>query len=285
MMTIVIAGIGYVGARLANLAGAAGHSVYGIKRSAASNATDYVPIEADLTQFDSLTGRLPKTATHLVLCAGPSVSSEAAYRDLFIRGTANVCALLPELPKLERIAFVSSTSVYAQQHGEWVDESSLTQPEAWSGQTLLEAEAMLTNAGISATVLRCAGIYGPGRTRLIDSVRNGTASFDPDAPQYMNRIHGDDVAGALLHLLQPSIASGIYLGVDEAPSADREVVEWLAATLKVPPPQPAPSTKAERSPRRGASNKRCSNAKLVATGYQYVYPTYRQGYGDMLRST
>jgi nucleoside-diphosphate-sugar epimerase len=281
MSEIVIAGVGYVGTRLAELLTSQGHSVFGLRRSPAPTTASYRPLTADLTQAASLRGCLPSATTHLVFAAGPDNSTDADYQRVYVQGLSNLLSAAQDLPRLQRIALVSSTSVFAQSAGEWVTETSPTLPEHFSGRRVLEAEALLSEAPCSSTILRCAGIYGPGRTRLIDSVREGRATFDPENPVYTNRIHRDDVARAVAHLLFRPQVNALYLGVDTAPSPDGEVFTWLAHQLNAPAPLQAPSS-ATPEGRRSGSNKRCSSASLVATGFEFTFPTFREGYAAML---
>ena len=125
-----------------------------------------------------------------------------------------------------------------------------------------------------STVLRCAGIYGPGRTRLIDAVRQGTASM---SGRCTNRIHRDDIAGAILHLMAASVVPATLLLSDDEPAPQRDVTAFIAARLGVPLPAGTTSD----APARGG-DKRCNNARLHATGYALLYPTYREGYSEML---
>src|SRR5690606_17130958 len=106
-----------------------------------------------------------------------------------------------------------------------------TEPRGFSGCRLLEGEALALGAGVPASVLRLAGIYGPGRTRLIDEVRSGSAVVPESAePVWTNRIHADDCAGALRHLcrLAPDQAHGVWIGVDHEPCERATVLDWLA---------------------------------------------------------
>ena len=127
-----------------------------------------------------------------------------------------------------RIIFLSSTAVYGQTRGEWVDESSATEPDHFSGRRLLEAEALLRESGVPAIVLRLGGIYGPRRTRLIDEVRQGRAATSRNGPRYTNRIHRDDCVGALDHLIELAEPADCYLGVDCEPA------DWLRFTVSEP---------------------------------------------------
>ena len=126
-------------------------------------------------------------------------------------------------------------------------------------------------------MVRFAGIYGPERGWLIRRARAGARCND-DPPRFTNRIHRDDCAGALAHLVGRERIDDVYIGVDDAPVTELEVLEWLAARLGAPAPQRVSEADAAW---RGAG-KRCSNARLRASGYRFRYPTYREGYAAVL---
>ena len=131
-------------------------------------------------------------------------------------------------------------------------------------------------------MLRLGGIYGPGRTSLVERVRSGAARVSPGSARFTNRIHRDDAAAALAHLAALPAAPSCHLGVDCAPAPEAEVLAWLAERLGVAPPcEDAPPAREET--RRATGNKRCSNARLLATGFRFRYPTYREGYEALLR--
>ncbi len=272
---VLIAGCGFVGTQLAYDLRADGHDVYGLARSCPSLPAGAQWVAADLTVPESLT-HLPEV-DYVVFAASAGESSDARYLAVYVTGLGNLLAALRKQP-VKRLCFVSSTAVYHQSDGSWVDESSPTEPVHFSGLRTLEAERVAREAAIPAVVLRCAGIYGPGRTRLIDSVRNGTASWTSGPPRYTNRIHRDDVAGALRHLLFHPAPAPVYVGVDEAPAPERDVYAFLADLLHV---SLAPGERTESSPRT-AGNKRCDGSLLRATGYQFRFPSYREGYKAML---
>jgi nucleoside-diphosphate-sugar epimerase len=177
---------------------------------------------------------------------------------------------------IRRLLFASSTAVYAQSAGEWVDEASQTAPREFRGRILLEAEELVRTGPFPATVLRLGGIYGPSRTRLLDELRTGRARFVPG--RFTNRIHRDDAAGALEHLARLPAPEDVYLGVDCDPAEERTVYAWLAERLGAPSPRAA---EAEPSGRRVGS-KRCRNARLLAAGYRFRHPTFREGYAALL---
>jgi nucleoside-diphosphate-sugar epimerase len=191
-----------------------------------------------------------------------------------------LAALETQKHTLQRFIFTSSTGVYAQEAGEWVDETSSTEPVHYSGSELLVSEQIVLNSAFPATVVRLGGIYGPGRTRLIDSVRQGIAVCTDGPPVYINRIHRDDCAGVLQHVMQLPQPDRLYLAVDHDPADQCEVLHWLALRLGLPLPRKAAVSDSGIRPHRG--NKRCSNRKLVKTGYVFHYPTFREGYEALL---
>jgi nucleoside-diphosphate-sugar epimerase len=207
--------------------------------------------------------------------------TEEAYRSAYLDGVAHVLdALERDRVAPERVLFVSSTAVYGDAGGGWIDENTTPEPGGFSGRIMRQAEELLLRrldgTGVSPVVLRLGGIYGPGRTRLIDQVRTGAAVI-PDQPRYTNRIHRDDAAGAIVHILcMPETPSPVYLGVDNDPAELGDVLRFLAAELglEVPP------TGSLGDARGG--NKRCSNALLRGTGFSFKYPSFREGYRDIL---
>ncbi|MBW3657595.1 MAG: SDR family oxidoreductase [Actinobacteria bacterium] len=269
MMRVLIAGCGYVGSELARRLVAGGHDVWGLRRTATGMPEGVRALAGDVT--DAATLDLPDGIDALVYAVSPAERDEAAYRAAYVDGLDHVLTALPTAP--ERLVFVSSTAVYGQTDGSVVDEDSPTEPSSFSGRVLLEAEARARAAG--GTVLRLAGIYGPGRTRLIDEVRAGEATYPPE-DVHTNRIHRDDCAGALAHLLTIGTRAPVYVGVDDEPALRREVLTWLAERLDAPPPRAAPGQ------RTRGGDKRCSNARLRASGYDLAFPSYRDGYAAML---
>lgn len=272
---VLIAGCGYVGTAVGLRLVEQGHEVWALRRDPAALPDSFNKLAADLAQPAAL-ARLPRGLDYVVYSASAGEASDAAYERAYVTGLANVLAAV-DASAVRRVFFTSSTAVYAQADGAWVDESSETAPVHFSGRRTLQAEALLRAAKVPSTVLRCAGIYGPGRTRLIDAARHGTASM---SERYTNRIHRDDLAGAIVHLMSMAQAPATLILSDDAPAPQREVTAFVAALLGVPLPSATIATNA-KAPARGG-DKRCSNARLAATGYRLEYPTYREGYAAML---
>jgi nucleoside-diphosphate-sugar epimerase len=280
MANILIAGCGYVGTALGMRLVAAGHVVWGLRRSAEGLPPGIRHVAADLTAAETLQD-LPPALDVVFYTAAPNGSDEAAYRAIYVDGLGHLLEVLARQRQTpRRVLFTSSTAVYAQSSGEWVDETSPTKPGHFTGSRVLEGENLLLQGPFPAIVLRFGGIYGPGRTSLIARVRQGVATCRDGPPLYTNRIHRDDCAGALHHLMMLPEPDSLYIGVDHEPADQCDVLRWLAAQLGAPPPRAEVSSGADT--RRHRTNKRCRNAKLVAAGYVFRYPTYRDGYAALL---
>lgn len=270
---ILIAGCGYVGTAVGQRLAALGHHVWAMRRNPAGLPAAFNELQGDLTRRADL-DRLPRALDYVLFSVSAGEHSDAAYERAYVAGLRNLLDALGSRA-VRRVFFTSSTAVYAQTGGVVVDEDSETAPTHFSGRRTLEAEALLHSSAIPATVLRCSGIYGPGRTRLIDAVREGKA---PMSPRLTNRIHRDDIAGAIAHIIERDLAPSLLLLTDDEPAPQRDVTAFIAARLGVPAP---PEAAAPAGARGG--DKRCSNARLRAAGYQLLYPTYREGYAAMLQ--
>lgn len=265
--TVVVAGAGDLGLRLARRRAARGDDVLALRRRAVQ--IEDAPLRLRALAADLLDGRglaaLPRPVDALVFCATPDRRDEAAYRALFVDGLQRVLdAVQPA-----RVLFVSSTAVYGEDSGDRVDEATRPRPAALNGRVLLEAEARGEAAG--GTAVRLSGLYGPGRTMLLQRAREGV----PGRPQWTNRIHVDDAASALDALLDRPRLEAVYCATDDTPALERDVLAWLREREGLPP---VPSVD---GPERG---KRVSNARLHATGWTPRHPDWRSGYGALLSS-
>jgi nucleoside-diphosphate-sugar epimerase len=281
-MRVLIAGCGYVGSALGLLLSAEGHTVFGLRRDTASLPDAIKPVRVDLSE-PLPPGALPPHLDAVVCAASPGGSSDEAYRTAYVDGPRHILSAL-EGQRVERLVLVSSTGVYGQKNGEWVDEGSATEPASPSGRRILEGENLVLGGPIPATVLRLGGIYGPGRTGMIErALRNPPPEDEP--PQYANRIHRDDCAGALRHLLLIPEPEPVYLGVDHEPADRRTVAEWLASNLGENLPANPRATRDEPRNRPGRTNKRCSNERLLRSGYEFRYPTFPIGFAALLEGS
>lgn len=274
-MTVLIAGCGDLGTQAGLYFAAAGQRVIGWRRSA-----EKLPPQIEGRSVD-LKGELPaipQDTDVVVIALTADGRTEAAYRDTYHDGAANLLAALARdgvAPR--RIVFVSSTAVYGNDDGGWIDERTPPSPPTATATVLRETEVLLAERAPQSVLLRLSGIYGPGRTRLIDQVRNGNARAG-GAPHWTNRIHRDDAAAAIVHIAGLDAPAQAYLGTDDEPALLSDVHEFIAAELDM---SLRPDDAAGRAPQ--ATGKRCSNALLTATGFEFTYPTYREGYRAVLQ--
>lgn len=272
---VLLAGCGDLGLRVARLLQAQGDGVFALRRHpVVERDSDIRWVQADLTQPETLVN-LPEGVTRLVYLPAPGAREQAVYRAVFVDGLCHLLGAL-DTSQLKRVILISSSAVYGEHHGAWVDEDTLPSPLGFNGKVLLEAEQWLSDQPIQAITLRLAGLYGPGRLQLIDRLRSGQARAPRDPPHWANRIHVDDAAAAVVHLLALEHPHAVYLGADDTPLPLHELYGYLAALIGAPavPDGPAPAA---------IGSKRLSNARLRASGFRLRWPDSRLGYAALLR--
>ncbi|ANX03438.1 NAD(P)H-binding protein [Immundisolibacter cernigliae] len=269
--TVLIAGCGDLGGRLARLLLEQGRQVIGLRRQARALPQRVQALAADLAVG---VPRLPRV-DQVVFCAAPDSGDAAAYGAVYETAWGNLLAALcaAETPP-QRVLLITSTRPYAQQDGNWVDEDSPVSAHDAQTASLLRAECMLRDSGLPGLVLRPAGLYGAGEGPLLRSLREGRARCACGPPRWSNRMHRDDAARAIVHLLGLADPAPLYLGVDCEPTDQAELLRELAAWIGVPAPESAPPPP--------AANRRCRNARLLASGFRFEYPSWREGYRAVL---
>jgi len=281
-MRVLIVGTGYVGLPLGAELAQRGHEVFGLRRdqSAASElkARGLSPLFADITQPSQL-AKLPREFDWVVNCVASGGGTADEYRQIYVEGMKNLIARLA--PHSPRFVYTSSTSVYGQNDNSIVTEQSPSEPIAETARILLEAEKVLLTAAheknFPAMILRVAGIYGPGRGYWLKQLLKGEARLDGPGTRILNMIHRDDVIGCIMAALERGKPGEIYNAVDDEPASQLDFLSWLAAALN----KSLPSSAAENAEarKRGITSKRVSNRKLkTELGYQFKYPTFREGY-------
>jgi nucleoside-diphosphate-sugar epimerase len=258
---------------------AAGWEVHGLRRDVSRLPKGVVGVAGDLFKEDCPPTWPVGAVDYLVYCAAATDHDEDGYRAAYVEGLQHVLGWLNDYGQVpNRLLFVSSSSVYGQQDGEWVDEASTAVAAGYSGRVMLEAEQVALNSGIPASIVRLTGIYGPGREWLLTQVRRGYRVV-VEPPLYANRIHADDAAGLMAYLLEADrrgvALEDVYIGVDDAPAALADVVGWLREYLGV-------TEWAEDASVRRTGSKRCSNARAKALGWAPKYPSFREGYAAIL---
>lgn len=274
---ILVAGCGKLGGAIAQRLSTQAE-VYGLRRNPAQIPQDVHPLGADLLNRDQMESVLPNDLDIVIYCLTPSSYDEEGYRNAYVRGLETLLGTLGT-PSLKRLFFISSSSVYAQDDDSWVDETSPTRPARFSGQMVLEGEQTALNSGNPATAIRFSGIYGPSRQQFLDAVVNGRMAPSSPAP-FSNRIHEEDAAAAVCHLVNQALEGKhldpCYLATDCEPVRLDEVVAWVREQLPCADPEP--------DARKGgrAGSKRCSNKRLLASGFRFRYPDFRAGYRELI---
>jgi nucleoside-diphosphate-sugar epimerase len=219
----------------------------------------------------------------------PDARSVDGYRTAYVDSVRNIAtAIKRDCASPPRVVYVSSTAVYGVVDGSWVDESSAAEPTAATAVVLRDAEELLWAKLSDATVVRLAGIYGPGRTRQIDRLRDGVETISAET-RFTNLIHRNDAAAAIVHLAtMDATPASVYIGVDDCPTDQREITEFLADSLNLPMPPSEPgadgdagggSASLDSGPSFG---KRCRNTRLRQSGFVFEFPSYREGYAAVL---
>ena len=280
MAKILIVGCGVLGTQLAHVLSDNGHQVTGLKRSppkTASARLDY--FSADITAPADLND-LAADFDFVYFIVSPDGRNEQSYRDVYESGLNNLLKRFSQSGSNPHWIFVSSTSVYGQSQGEWVDENSVAQPANVTSQLIRQAEQKLWDLDAGHIVVRFSGIYGPGRESLLRMARQ-TPAIQQDPPYFTNRIHQQDCVVVLAFLLERHLAGvalePCYLASDDDPAPQWEVMSWLAERLNCLPPT-VKSTGPD-----SVMNKRCNNQRLKALGYQFRYPSFKDGYLELIK--
>src|SRR6056297_1712595 len=290
-MRVAILGCGYVGLELGRQLAARDHDPIGVRRSdqgvARIEDAGFDAVQADVTDREALAA-VPDVDAIVFAASSGGRGAEAA-REVYVEGLRTAIEAFGEREHVpDRFVYTSSTGVYGDHDGDWVDETTPLEPTTDKTAVLAEAERIAlelpTEYGFEGTVARFAGLYGPGRYRLERYLEG------PVTAGYLNMVHRDDAAGAVRYLLCEDHARGeVVQVVDGEPAEKWAFADWLADECGVE--QPPKRTKADRladddlseaGRRRILTSKRCSNEKLRELGYEFAYPTFREGYRDAI---
>lgn len=278
-MNVLIAGCGYVGMRVAELLHTQGHAVWALRRSPGEPLPFLRWVQGDLTAREHLD--LPEAIDAVVLAAGLRRDTEERYQALLVDGYGRLLDVLYNRTRPpDRCVMVSTTGVFAESGGGWVTETSPVDRERSPARYYLGGEDLVHALPGRHAVVRLSGIYGPERHRLIREVREGRAVQIPPPPHYLNQIHAEDAAGAIAHVVRLEQPEACYVASDTEPADRNDVLAWLAGEFGAGslPPSEDPADR----PGRRSGNKRCDASRLVASGYTFRYPTYREGYRALL---
>jgi nucleoside-diphosphate-sugar epimerase len=288
--TVLLVGCGDIGIRAGEQLLKLGAQVTGVRRRIENLPAGFAAHAADYTEAGSLDFAQTLQPDYVITTFNPFDRSDQGYRRGFVQAMDNLLAGLGA-HRPRRILMSSSTRVFAEADGGWVDESSaLSESDPWA-RSIIEAEQRLLASGHRASIVRFGGIYGIPGGRLIARVSRGEIA-PPQPVRFTNRIHRQDCSRFLVHLLEKAeqqaapgqSAAGdglqsVYIGVDDYPAPRYEVESWLAEQLGA---TPLPHTDNEPV-RHNSGHKRCRNVALRASGYRLLYPDYRAGYAALLR--
>lgn len=281
MNTLLVLGHGYSAAALTR-ALPPGWRVIGTtrRREAALRALGVEPVLWPGTPL----GPLLSQATHLLLSIGPDAGGDPVL-------AAEAGAIADAAPHLGWAGYLSTTGVYGDHGGAWVDEDTPLTPGTARGVARVRAEAgwqaLAEASGLPLHIFRLAGIYGPGRGPF-EKIRAGTARRIIKPGQVFSRIHAEDIAAALLASIAQPTPGAIYNLCDDCPAPPEEVLAHAAGLLGLPPPPEVPWEDAEMTPMARsfyAESKRVDNARIkAALGLRLRYPDYPSGLAAILRA-
>lgn len=298
-MNIALLGCGYVGTELAKQALLRGMQVAALTRNTERAAAlrklgveRVVESELDSTDWHAAIDPNQDLVINTVSSAGGGLEG---YKKSYMHGQQSIAqwASLQEPKSSNTFIYTSATSVYPQSTGEWVDETNSTDGCSPYANVLLEAEQVALDcpAFNQKYVLRLAGIYGPGRHFMLNQLLEGKLTYPGVGSNYLNLIHLEDICAAIWHLHDnKKVQSGIYNVADGSAATKADILNWMAKKLELAAtPQFDPTTPLKREgSRRGATgklpNRRVSNAKLKAVGWALKYPTFREGFAEIIAS-
>lgn len=274
MANILIAGCGDLGSGLATDLIAKGHEVTGIRRTGTTFPAGVKGVTGNLVNMTD--DDLPD-ADVIFLIMTPNSRHETAYRSAYFDTAKTLIRRYQGLKILPKVFFVSSTSVYGQSQGEWIDDTTKAEPKSATAAVLIETERALS-AVLPSVAVRCSGIYGSGRFRLVEKVEK---EEEWGANSWTNRVHRDDVVSALVVLAELALKNKVLpeqvIVTDQTPVSMWEVKLWLATCLGV---NVAVSKISDFTP---VSGKRIQGQYLLSQGWKPRYPSYVSGYGELLR--
>ena len=272
----LIVGCGDLGQRLGLRMQSLGWQISALRRNPERLPNGFNSVRGDYTDRDDVIPLADMKPHYVVFTPLPTARDAVGYQQGYAQATRHL-AESGLLAQCRGGLFVSSTRVYEETGGGWVDEDSPLTDSDSSAASIITAEQTFLAACPNGTVLRASGIYGDWPGMFVERLMKGLAS--PDPGRISNRIHRDNLARVmefcLTRLHQGSSNSSVYVVSDEAPTPVGEIESWLASQLDLPP------ATAAASGRRG--NRRCSSERLRRAGFEFRYPDYRAGFAELIR--
>lgn len=268
-MKVLVAGAGYVGTAVISQLRELGHEAVGLRRSASD--------DPKFVSGDACTGRgletLPSDFEQIVVALSPDTRSDEAYRRAYPDTVRTLRQIFPEA----RLLLVSSTTVYGQVGGDEISDESQTTGDSFSATRILEAERLVLDGDPGGVVVRASGIYGPGRVATISKLAHVELTQD-DRELWTNRVHRDDLAHILVHLIENPDKAGVYLATDPTPSTLGQIRDFVRSHRN------HKRLKAPVSSRRTRSRKsrKMYPKRLLEEGFRFKYESFADGYGPIL---
>lgn len=289
-MHVLVAGIGWLGKALAAELLRRGHRVSGVRRHVEGQASlvglGISPVVADLADPRAVE-RLPDDVDAVVVCTAPTGGDAYSYRAAYVEVNRTLLEWAAA-PGLAGYVYTGSSGVFGQDDGGEVDEDTPVSPSGDSAEILVEAERTVLAAarerGVSTRVVRLTGLYGPGRTGIVERVRSGALGLGPGDDTWMNFCHRDDAVSVVLAALERGRDGAVYHGTDAHPTRRRDVVAHVAERLGVSP-RLATGESRGAGGRRGANRRVLSEKTRVELGIDLRYPSFREGLAPFLSST
>ena len=274
---VLIVGCGDLGQHVAFTLTKSGIHSIGLRRQACASNQVMEMVYADVTQPASLQLLEKMHPTIVIYCVAATAQTDQNYYSHYVDGLKNVLNALTNTDVLRHVFFVSSTRMYGQSSNALMDEMMTPVPQDFGGSRLLEAEKLLDQPHQKwrGTALRLTGIYGPGREYMINLARD--PSKWPLKNSWTNRIHRDDAAAFIVHLIKRLInnlpVDDCYVVTDSHPVSQYEVLRWMADKMGVSVDGRLPEV---------VGGKRMSNQRMLSTGFSLEYPDYQTGYLSLL---
>ena len=259
---VLIAGFGYLGRKLAHILIENNYLVYAIKRQKIEDEQNVHLIYSDI---NNLTADDIPDIDYAFFLLAPNSFNEENYRRTYIDSLLSFCNIMKQ-KKVKKVIFSSSTSMYEHTDGCIVNEETNVDPQKFPGKIMLEAESILKENCDNPIIARLSGIYGKERGDIYKTLENVANPLF-----YSNRIHQEDACNALFYLMKKCKTPETIIITDSNPEQYKNIASWLNIEPKINP-----------NPKR-FSNKRLSNAKLIATGFKFKYPSYKEGLSDIIR--
>ena len=274
--SLLIVGTGYVGFSVGKYFIEKGFCVYGLcrdrKKKEKFEKESIIPLFLDITKKSGLKN-LP-SVNYVLVSVAPDQREPEDYEELYVKGIGNVLDFLKNQPSLKKLIYVSSTGVWKDKKGEVVKEDDSPDADTPRGKILIEAEKQILDSQLPSLILRLSGIYGPGRNRL-HYIDRGTWPKGGSS-RMMNMIHLTDITRAIAFLFNQGKIGEVYVGTDDEPVLNSQFCDWLSKEgISIPSIEWNVNS---------ITGKQCQNKKLISLGFEFQYPTFREGYRSLLKS-